>query len=147
MPPSRSITSTFWYHPVEGTPGHLLGFFDMFLLLLQGRLFMTRYHVNRWWTLGLEMMMVVHGTTVAYFAVAGLEGRWSHFLFGGLAVFLITQMHGVPFKRWQKIVVLRASVRKIRQRHIGPRDGIDMFLVETRFFQILHHGPRVFKVR
>ena len=102
---SWAITYTFWYHPVEVTPGHLLGFFYMFLLLLQGSLFMTRYHVNRWWTLSLEMMMVVHGTTVAYFAVAGLEGRWSHFLFGGLGVFLITQMWGVPFKRWQKFAI------------------------------------------
>ena len=100
-----AITYTFWYHPVEVTPGHLLGFFYMFLLLLQGSLFMTRYHVNRWWTLFLEMMMVIHGTTVAYFAVAGLEGRWSHFLFGGLGVFLITQMWGVPFRRWQKFAI------------------------------------------
>ncbi|NND53873.1 MAG: hypothetical protein HKN56_02755 [Gammaproteobacteria bacterium] len=105
---SWAITYTFWYHPVEVTPGHLLGFFYMFLLLLQGSLFMTRYHVNRWWTLSLEMMMVLHGTTVAYFAVAGLEARWSHFLFGGLTVFLITQMHGVPFKRWQKAAIVAA---------------------------------------
>jgi hypothetical protein len=31
-----------------------------------------------------------------------LSPRWAQFLFGGLAVFLITQMHGVPFKRWHK---------------------------------------------
>ena len=41
---------TFWYHPTVATPGHLVGFFYMFLLLLQGSLFFTRAHRNRWWT-------------------------------------------------------------------------------------------------
>ena len=41
---------------------------------------------------------------------AGLEARWGQFLFGGLAVFLITQMHGVPFKRWHKIVFAVLSI-------------------------------------
>ena len=42
---------TFWYHPMLNTPGHLVGFFYMFLLLLQGSLFLTRAHINRVWTL------------------------------------------------------------------------------------------------
>ena len=42
---------TFWYHPMENTPGHLVGFLYMFLLLLQGSLFLTRIHLNKWWTL------------------------------------------------------------------------------------------------
>ena len=45
------------------------------MLLLQGSLFMTRYHINRWWTLFVEFFMVIHGTTVAYFALEGLEAR------------------------------------------------------------------------
>ena len=102
---SWAITYTFWYHPVEVTPGHLMGFFYMFMLLLQGSLFFTRYHINRWWTMFLEFFFVIHGTTVAYFALAGLEARWGRFLFGGLAILLITQMHGVPFKRWQKLLI------------------------------------------
>jgi len=107
---SWAITYTFWYHPIEVTPGHLMGFFYMFMLFLQGSLFFTRYHVNRWWTLFLEFFFVIHGTTVAYFAVAGLEARWGRFLFGGLAVFLITQMHGVPFRRWQKLLLAAVMV-------------------------------------
>lgn len=102
---SWAITYTFWYHPIEVTPGHLLGFFYMFMLFLQGSLFFTRYHINRWWTVFLEFFFVIHGTTVAYFALAGLEARWGRFLFGGLAIFLITQMHGVPFRRWQKVAI------------------------------------------
>jgi len=107
---SWAITYTFWYHPIEVTPGHLMGFFYMFMLFLQGSLFFTRYHINRWWTVFLEFFFVIHGTTVAYFALAGLESRWGRFLFGGLAIFLLTQMHGVPFKRWQKWLMVALSV-------------------------------------
>jgi hypothetical protein len=107
---SWAITYTFWYHPIEITPGHLMGFFYMFMLLLQGSLFFTRYHINRWWTVFLEFFFVIHGTTVAYFALAGLEPRWGRFLFGGLAVFVITQMHGVPFKPWQKLLIAVLSI-------------------------------------
>jgi len=107
---SWAITYTFWYHPIEVTPGHLLGFFYMFMLFLQGSLFYTKYHINRWWTLLLEFSFVIHGTTVAYLALAGLESRWGQFLFGGMAVFLITQMHGVPFRRWQKLLFTGLTV-------------------------------------
>ena len=105
-----AVIYTFWYHPVEVTPGHLIGFFYMFMLLLQGSLFFTRYHINRWWTLMLEFFMVIHGTTVAWFAIAGLEARWAQFLFGGLGVLLITQMHGVKLKFWHKFVITALSL-------------------------------------
>ena len=63
---SWAIIYTFWYHPVELTQGHLAGFSYMFLLFLQGSLFFTRMHVNRWWTMSLELLFVVHGALVAY---------------------------------------------------------------------------------
>ena len=34
-----AITYTFWYHPIEITPGHLMGLFFMMMLFLQGSLF------------------------------------------------------------------------------------------------------------
>jgi hypothetical protein len=93
---SWAIIYTFWYHPVEMTQGHLAGFAYMMLLLLQSSLFFTRFHVNRWWTVSLETLFVVHGALVAYFIMQkGQDGPWSMFLFGGIAVFLITQMHGL----------------------------------------------------
>lgn len=46
---------TFWFHPLVSTPGHLVGFFYMFLLLLQGSLFLTRIHVNKYWTFVQEI--------------------------------------------------------------------------------------------
>jgi len=107
---SWAITYTFWYHPIEITPGHLMGLFYMMMLFLQGSLFMTRYHVNRWWTVWLEFFAVIHGTTVAWFAIQQSGTQWSNFLFGGLGVFLITQLHGVNFRRWQKYAIIAACL-------------------------------------
>jgi len=98
-----AITYTFWYHPMATTPGHLMGFFYMFMLFVQGSLFMTRAHINRWWTGTLEAFVIFHGATVAYFAIGGQEGpAWAQFLWGGLLIFLITQLHGLKVKRWHK---------------------------------------------
>ena len=107
---SWAITYTFWYHPIETTPGHLMGFFYMLMLFLQGSLFFTRFHVNRWWTVWLEFFAVIHGTTVAYAAIQQSGTQWSNFLFGGLFVFLITQMHGVKFQRWHKLAITAVSL-------------------------------------
>ena len=91
-----AIIYTFWYHPVEVTSGHVAGFAYMFLLLLQSSLFFTRYHVNRWWTMVLECVFVIHGALIAAFILQkGQDQFWSQFLFGGMAIFLITQLHGL----------------------------------------------------
>ena len=102
---SWAITYTFWYHPIEISQGHLMGLFFMMMLFLQGSLFLTRFHINRWWTVFLEFFAVLHGATVAWFSVTQTDNQWSNFLFGGLAVFLITQMHGVRLKRWHKLTL------------------------------------------
>jgi hypothetical protein len=100
---SWAIIYTFWYHPVEMTNGHLAGFAYMFLLMLQGSLFFTRFHTNRWWTVSLEVLFVVHGALVAWFIMnRGENGPWSMFLFGGVALFLLTQMHGLGLSTRQK---------------------------------------------
>ncbi|MFI6298852.1 hypothetical protein ACIBEJ_45195 [Nonomuraea sp. NPDC050790] len=95
---SWAAVYTFWYHPMEATSGHLIGFFYMFLLLLQGSLFLTRAHTNRWWTLTLELAVAVHGTLVAVMS-GGPDGAWPMFLFGFLGVFVVTQMHGLGLTR------------------------------------------------
>ncbi len=93
---SWAIIYVFWYHPIELTAGHLAGFAYMFLLLLQGSLFFTRFHTNRWWTMFLETVFVIHGAIVAYTILqTGQVTPVSMFLFGGVAVFLITQLHGL----------------------------------------------------
>lgn len=98
---------TFWYHPMVNTMGHLIGFLYMFLMLLQGSLFFTRVHINRWWTFAQEGMVAVHGTLVA---VQQGNGLWPMFFFGFTGVFVITQMYGLPLKNWMRWVILAAYV-------------------------------------
>jgi hypothetical protein len=98
-----AIVYTFWYHPMEGTSGHLIGFFYMFLLMLQGSLIFTRVHLNRWWNLTLEVLVLVHGTLVALMTGNDL---WPMFAFGFAGIFVITQMHGLGLKLWSKSLIL-----------------------------------------
>lgn len=90
---------TFWYHPTEPTSGHLIGFFYMFLLLLQGSLFFTKIHTNRFWMVLLEVLVLIHGSLVA---VMQGNGIWPMFAFGFGGIFIITQMHGLNLKNWMK---------------------------------------------
>ncbi len=88
---------TFWYHPTISTSGHLIGFLYMFLLLLQGSLFFTRVHVNRWWTFAQEVGVLIHGTIVAVMQGADL---WPMFAFGFGGVLVVTQMYGLKLSKW-----------------------------------------------
>jgi hypothetical protein len=98
-----AVVYTFWYHPMEATPGHLVGFIYMFLLLLQGSLFLTRIHVNKYWTFVQEFAVLVHGTMVAVFQG---NNMWPMFLFGFGGIFILTQMHGIGLKTWMKWLFL-----------------------------------------
>jgi hypothetical protein len=91
-----AIIYTYWFHPMEGSAGHLLGFFYTFILLMQGSLFFTRLHVNKWWMVVMEVTVLAHGTIVAI--VQG-NNLWPMFLFGFFGVFIITQMWGLHLKR------------------------------------------------
>ncbi len=104
---SWAVVYTFWYHPMEATWGHLLGTFYTALLMLQGSLFFTRVHTNRWWTLALETLVIVHGTMVA---VQQKNGLWPMFLFGFASVFILTQMHGLGLPRWVRALFVVAYV-------------------------------------
>ncbi len=95
-----AIVYTFWFHPIELNAGHMLGNLYILMLLLQGSLFFTRSHTNRYWTLSLELMVLVHGAMVAYLSD---QQAASMFIFGFLSIFVITQMHGVGLSvrsRW-----------------------------------------------
>lgn len=118
---------TFWYHPLEATIGHLMGFFYMFLLLFQSSLVFNRAHLNRWWTFFLEFMVLIHGVVVA--AVGG-KGMWPMFLFGFLGIVVITQLHGLPIGRWAKravyvgFVVGVLAVYGLTDRGLGRIDEV-----------------------
>ena len=93
---------TFWFHPMANPIGHLMGFFYMFMLLLQGSLFLTRIHVNKWWTLVQEVTVLFHGTVVAIFQGGEI---WTMFAFGFAAMFVISQMHGLGWSRLTRWLV------------------------------------------
>lgn len=90
---------TFWYHPTEGTWGHLMGFLYMFMLFVQSALIFNRAHLNRWWTFLLEFFVVIHGTVVA---VLQGNGLWPMFAFGFGAMVILTQMYGLGLNTWTK---------------------------------------------
>jgi len=94
---------TFWYHPMVFTQGHALGFLYMFLLLVQGSLMFTRVHVNRWWTVTLEALVMVHGVIVAFMNV---DGMWHMFGFGLAGIFFVTQSFGLGWKRSTSFTLL-----------------------------------------
>lgn len=98
---------TFWYHPTEGTWGHLLGFFYMFLLFAQSALIFNRAHIDKWWTFFLEFFVVIHGTIVAV-----LQGNsmWPMFAFGFGAMLVLTQMYGLGLNPLGKRVLAIAFI-------------------------------------
>lgn len=98
-----AITYTFWFHPMETTLGHILGFFYTLLLMVQGSLAFTRVHTNKWWTGVLEISVLIHGVVVAL--VAGQE-FWTMFFFGFSAMFVVTQMHGLGLSRLVRGLIL-----------------------------------------
>lgn len=102
-----AVVYTFWYHPMVATSGHLIGFFYMFLLMLQGSLAFTRMHVNKWWTLVQEVGVFFHGTLVA---VMQGDNLWPMFAFGFAGIFVLTQMHGLGLRRWVKWAILGVFV-------------------------------------
>jgi len=104
---SWAVVYTFWYHPMVATSGHLIGFLYMFLLMMQGSLFLTRLHVNRWWMAVQEVSVVIHGTLVA---VMQGNGLWPMFFFGFAGVFVLTQMHGLGLKAWIRWAILALYV-------------------------------------
>jgi hypothetical protein len=98
---SWAIIYTFWYHPMEITGGHLLGFLYMFLLLLQGSLFYTRIHLNHYWKVVSEVSVVAHGVVVAILA----GQQWPQFFGGFLGMFVLTQMHGLGLSKLTRWVL------------------------------------------
>ncbi len=98
---------TFWFHPMENTSGHLIGFLYTFFIMIQGALMFTSMHVNKYWKVTLEVFVLFHGTMVAF--MLGQEA-WPMFMFGFAGLFIITQMHGLGLRDWQKWLFLAVYV-------------------------------------
>jgi hypothetical protein len=101
-----AVIYTFWFHPIELTLGHLAGTFYTIMLMLQGSLFFTSFHTNRWWTAFLEVFVAIHGAMVAYMMLG--TGRGAHptlFLVAGLGGLTLIQMWGVPLTARQRQII------------------------------------------
>lgn len=96
---SWAIVYTFWYHPTINTPGHLFGFFYMFLLMIQMSLAYTRVHMNKYWMFLLEVLVLFHGTAVA---VLQNGNMWPMFCFGFGLLAVLTQLYGLGLKTYQR---------------------------------------------
>lgn len=94
---SFAVIYTFWFHPMIPTWGHLVGFVHVILIMVQGSLMFMRVHLNTKWTFLLEILVLPHAFQVALGQGGGI---WRMFAFGFMAIFLITQMHGLGLKPW-----------------------------------------------
>ncbi len=145
-----AVTYTFWYHPMVSTQGHLIGFFYMFLLMLQGSLFLTRIHLNRYWTFTQEILVMAHGTLVALQQGTGI---WPIFFFGFMGIFVITQVYGLGLPKWIRygsfILWVVGALAIINSRgswkYIFPITGIPMieYLLVFVFTLLLWGGAWV----
>ncbi len=91
-----ALVYTFWFHPTEGTLGHLLGFFYMFLLFIQMSLANTSFHNDVKWATVLEVYVAFHGAVVA---IEAGNGMWPMFFFGFMMMFIVTQAYGIIHKK------------------------------------------------
>lgn len=92
-----ALIFTFWFHPMTGTFGHLVGFFYMFALLSQGTLLYTRTHTSLKWSAFLEALVLMHGSTVAF---SGQQSPlWTMFFAGFGFMFVATQLWGLKLPK------------------------------------------------
>lgn len=94
---SFAVIYTFWFHPMIPTWGHLVGFVHVVLVMTQGSLMFMRVHLDKKWTFLLEILVLPHAFQVALNQGGSI---WRMFAFGFMAIFLITQMHGLGLKPW-----------------------------------------------
>jgi hypothetical protein len=116
---------TFWYHPMEGRGHFLLGFYHVLLLLVQSSLMFTRAHLDRRWTVALELMVLPHAVIAA---ILNRNKLVPMFTFGFTGMALIAQMPSFPIPRQAQLAAYatylaaaiavygkRGSLRKIHE--------------------------------
>ncbi len=93
---SLATIFTFWYHPMENTVSHIIGFFYMYLLFIQMSFSRTKIHQNKYFNLSLEVTVLIHGTLVA---LTTQNAPFAMFLFGFATIFFVTQIYGIGLKK------------------------------------------------
>jgi hypothetical protein len=87
---SWALVYTFWFHPMEGSPGFIFGFFYLFLLLTQLSLANTRVHYLLPWVTALEFLVGLHGPVIA---LQNGYASWPMFAAGFLFMTVFTQQY------------------------------------------------------
>jgi hypothetical protein len=112
---SWALVYTFWFHPTEGQYGLLIGFFYMFLLLLQLSFANTEVHLSLGWITLLELLVGLHGPLIAIQkALSGNEGDpagpgiWIMFATGFAFMFVFTGQFGLKIPRWGRALIFAA---------------------------------------
>ncbi len=100
-----ATTYTFWFHPVVNEWAHVIGFLYMFLLFGEIALARTSVHRNKYWTTALEVLVLIHGSTVALLTQD--SALWTMFFTGFLTIFIVTQIYGLGLP---KVAIRLASV-------------------------------------
>jgi hypothetical protein len=101
---------TFWYHPMENTYGHALGFIHTSLIMLQGSLMYTKAHLNKIWIVGLESFVTLHSGVIAY-QTSGFTSRlWPMFVFGFFMNFAWNQIYDIWTPMWRKTTFIVRSL-------------------------------------
>ncbi len=111
-----AVVFTFWFHPMEGTLGHLLGFLYLFLLMGQLSLARTSWHTKIGWLTFLEAFVALHGAVVAI--VSG-NGMWPMFFFGFMMMFVVTQVYGILRKKIALIGVTASYIALVLVAYSG----------------------------
>ena len=99
---SFAVIYTFWFHPMIPTLGHVVGFIQVIVVMLQGSLMFTRTHTNRKWIFLNEILVLPHAAFVALNQGGGIVYM---FFWGFLTIFVVTQMHGLGLKDWAKYTI------------------------------------------
>jgi len=100
---SWAVIYTFWYHPMEGYFGHLFGFMHVWLVMFQGSMMYTTAHLNRYWRMICEAWVFVHGMVISMQTLS--SNSWPMFTFGFGAIFVLTQVPGLPCLQDQHIIL------------------------------------------
>lgn len=104
---SFAVIYTFWFHPMVPTLGHLIGFLQVMLIMVQGSLMFTRQHLNKNWIVLLELLVLPHAAIIAF-----NQGNNLIYMFalGFLTMFIVTQMHAFNLRPWVKNAIYAAFI-------------------------------------
>jgi hypothetical protein len=115
---SWALVYTFWFHPTVGEFGLLIGFFYMFLLLVQLSFANTEVHFSLAWIAVLELVVGLHGPLIAIqkaimgqdagvpgFQFTGPGGFWIMFATGFLFMFAFTGQYSFRMPKWGRALV------------------------------------------